>query len=25
VKDPNETKRVTQAIIACLADQDPEE
>ena len=23
VKDPNETKRVTQAIIACLADQDP--
>jgi phosphomannomutase len=25
VKDPNETKRVTQAIIACLADQHPEE
>jgi hypothetical protein len=23
VKDPNEAKRVTQAIIACLADQDP--
>ena len=23
VKDPNETKRVIQAIIACLADQDP--
>ena len=23
VKDPNETKRVTQAIIACLADQEP--
>jgi hypothetical protein len=23
VKDPNETKRVTQTIIACLADQDP--
>jgi hypothetical protein len=23
VKDPNETKRVTQAIIACLTDQDP--
>jgi phosphomannomutase len=23
VKDPNERKRVTQAIIACLADQDP--
>ena len=23
VKDPNETKRVTQAIIACLADQNP--
>ena len=23
VKDPNETKRVTQAIIACLADRDP--